>query len=485
MTRSEHRAERRAPLSKGTDSRADAVAAAIAALPEAKQPTLTHLPYSMIVTGVGGTGVVTISAVLGQAAHLESKGFGSIDMTGLAQKGGAVACHMRFAPAPADINAIRVGIAHADLILGCDLVVTASNKVLETIKPDHTAVVYSTHEMNVATFTLNPSYKLPGGALVRAIDERVRKGPLHSIDAQLYAEKLFGDSIASNMFMLGHACQLGFIPVGTAAIEEAIMLNGAAVDMNRNAFRMGRLAAHDVAAVKSLLPVPVKAEVKAETLDEVIAHRSGLLRDYQDAAYAERYETTVRALAAQERERAPGRSGLALAAAKGLYKLMSHKDEYEVGRLYSDPAFKAALAEQFSSHDRLEFHLAPPLLARRDKLTGEPRKMAFGAWMLPLFGWLAKGKALRGTRFDVFGMTAERRLERQMMADYEALLSELGERLTSANHGLAIQLAANALDIKGFGHVKLKNYEQAKVRESKLLGQLRAQAPSPVQHAAE
>jgi indolepyruvate ferredoxin oxidoreductase len=480
-----HGAKIKSAKGKSTDGRADSVNALIAALPEAKQPVLSHNPYSMIVTGVGGTGVVTISAVLGQAAHIESKGFGSIDMTGLAQKGGAVACHMRFAAAPDDIHAIRVGIAHADLVLGCDLVVTASNKVLETIKPDHTAVVYSTHEMNVATFTLNPSYKLPGGALVRSIDERVRKGPLHSVDAQLYAEKLFGDSIASNMFMLGHACQLGFVPVGTAAIEEAIVLNGAAVEMNRNAFRMGRLAAFDMKAVTALLPVETKPEFKSETLDEIIGHRKGLLTDYQDAAYAERYEQAVRRVAAAERESAVGRTGFALAAAKGLYKLMSYKDEYEVGRLYSAPAFKAALAAQFASHDRLEFHLAPPLLARRDKVTGEPRKMTFGAWMLPMFGFLAKGKRLRGTAFDVFGMTSERKLERKMLADYEALLVEVSSKLTPAKHGLAIQLAANALDIKGFGHVKLKNYEQAKVREAKLLSQLRAPAPEPVKHAAE
>ncbi len=470
---------------KSSDTRSDAFSAAMAGLPDAKQPLLTHLPYSMIVTGVGGTGVVTISAVLGQAAYIESKGFGAIDMTGLAQKGGAVACHMRFAAAPDDIHAIRVGTAHADLILGCDLVVTASNKVLETVKPDQTAVVYSTHEMNVATFTLNPSYRLPGGALVRSIEDRVRKGPLFAVDAQRFAEKLFGDSIASNMFMLGYACQLGFVPVGTAAIEQAIALNGAAVDMNQNAFRMGRLAAYDMKAVQALLPVEIKPAVVAETLEGVVAHRMALLTEYQDATYARKYETVVRNLAAQERDKTGGRTGLALAAAKGLYKLMAYKDEYEVGRLYSGPEFKAALAEQFSAHGALQFHLAPPLLARRDKATGEPRKMVFGAWMLPLFGLLAKGKHLRGTALDVFGLTKERRLERKMISDYEALLVEIGERLTPANHGIAIQLAAGALDIKGFGHVKLKNYEQAKTREGKLLAQLRTPAASPVQHAAE
>ena len=470
--------------SKGAGSSADA-AATFASLPLAPQPTLTHNPYAMIVTGVGGTGVVTISAVLGQAAHIENKGFGAIDMTGLAQKGGAVACHMRFAASPEDIHAIRVGIAHADLVLGCDLVVTASNKVLEAIKPDSTAVVYSTHEMNVATFTLNPNFKLPGGALVRSIEDRVGRGPLFSVDAQRYAEKLFGDSIASNMFMLGYACQRGFVPVGTAAIEEAIGLNGAAVEMNRNAFRTGRLAAHDLNAVEAMLPVAKIEAPKVETLDGVIAHCLPLLTDYQDTAYATRYESAIRKLATVEREAAPGRNGLALAAAKGLYKLMAYKDEYEVGRLYSAPEFKAALAEQFESHQRLEFHLAPPLLARHDKTTGEPRKMAFGSWILPLFGILAKGKRLRGTAFDVFGMTAERRLERQMLADYEALLGEIGDRLTPANHAIALQLAANALEIKGFGHIKLKNYQQAKIREAQLLEKLRNPTPSPALRAAE
>ena len=480
-----HGAKIKSAKAKGADARGDALTAALANLPDAKQPPLSHTPYSMIVTGVGGTGVVTISAVLGQAAYIDGKGFGAIDMTGLAQKGGAVACHMRFAASPDDIHAIRVGIAHADLILGCDLVVTASNKVLETVKPDQTAVVFSTHEMNVATFTLNPSYRLPGKALATSIEERVGKGPLFSVDAQRYAEKLFGDSIASNMFMLGYAYQLGFVPVGAAAIEEAITLNGAAVEMNRNAFRMGRLAVTDIKAVEALMPVEPKPALTVETLDSVIAHRMKLLTDYQDAAYAQRYEATIRKLAAAEGDRSAGRNGLAMAAAKGLYKLMAYKDEYEVGRLYTAPEFKAALDAQFASHGKLEFHLAPPLFARHDKATGEPRKMTFGAWMLPLFGLLAKGKRLRGTAFDVFGMTKERRLERQMMTDYETLLGEIGERLTPANHGIALQLAANALDIKGFGHIKLKAYEQAKAREAKLLAQLRAPSPTPVKQAAE
>ena len=351
----------------------------------------------MLVTGVGGTGVVTISAILGQAAYLEGKSFGAIDMTGLAQKGGAVACHIRVAQSDDQIHAIRAGVAGADLVLGCDLVVTASNKVLETIKPDHTAVVYSDYEMTTAAFTRNANLKVPGAALRHAIEERAGKGPVHHMDAHAAAVKLFGDSIAANMFLLGYAYQLGYLPIGAEAVEEAIVLNGAAVEMSRNAFRFGRLAAHDRTALERMIGPASKPAPKPQTLDEIVEFRAKYLADYQDAALAERFRTRVARIAEIERSKAPGRSGLAEAVARGYHKLLAYKDEYEVGRLYSSPAFEKALAEQFEAHGKLAFHLAPPLLARRDKVTGEPRKMQFGAWMLPLFRLLAKGKGLRGT----------------------------------------------------------------------------------------
>ncbi len=458
-----------------------------AGLPEPRHPSLDRA-HTTIVTGVGGTGVVTISAVLGQAAHIAGLGFGSIDMTGLAQKGGAVACHIRIAKSAGDIHAIRAGVASADLILGCDLVVTASHKVLETVRADHTAIVYSTHQMHIADFARKPDLRLPGAALARSIEERVRKGRLASFDAHHYAVGLFGDSIASNMMMLGAAYQLGLVPLPAYAIEKAIELNGAAVAMNTKAFHAGRLAVHDrarldammgeTAAAATVLPMP-------QTLNEIVAHRSALLTAYQDAAYAARYAEAVRHVETAENTRTPGRTGLALAAARGLYKLMAYKDEYEVGRLYSDPAFKAELAANFSSYDRLEFHLAPPLLARHDKTTGEPRKMRFGRWLLPIFGLLAKGKALRGTRFDLFGYTAERKLERRMIADYEAILAQVAEQLSPENHATATMLANLALDIKGFGHVKLANSEIAKKREAQLLGELRNPSPAPSLKAAE
>jgi indolepyruvate ferredoxin oxidoreductase len=459
------------------------IASMLGSLPEPALPSLDK-PYAMLVTGVGGTGVVTLSAVLGQAAHLESKGFGAIDMTGLAQKGGAVACHMRVAKSAEQIHAIRAGVAGADLVIGCDLVVTASNRVLETIKPDHTAVVFSDYEMSTADFTRQKDLKIPGAALRHAILERAGKAPVHHFDAHTTAVNLFGDSIAANMFMLGYAYQLGTVPIASGAIEQAIELNGAAVEMSRNAFRFGRLAAHDKGALERLLGPALGANTpKAQTLESIIAFRAEQLTQYQDAALADRYRALIARVAEGEHRRTPGRSGLVEAVARGYYKLLAYKDEYEVGRLYSSPAFDKALSEQFDGHRKLEFHLAPPLLARRDKATGEPRKMRFGPWMRPVFRLLAKGKRLRGTAFDVFGYTAERKLERQMIADYEKLVAEVVERLSPATHATAVALVTLPLDIRGFGHIKLRNYKAVKVREAALLRELRSPPPEALKAA--
>ena len=459
------------------------IAAMLASLPEPRMPSIDE-PYTMLVTGVGGTGVVTISAVLGQAAFLDGKGFGAIDMTGLAQKGGAVACHMKVAARSEDIHAIRVGTSACDLVIGCDLVVTASNKVLDTIRPDHTTVVLSTYEMPVADFARKPDLRLPAQDLRRAIEERVRKGPFYALDAHEIAVKLFADSIASNMFMLGYAFQKGAVPVSAQSIERAIELNGAAVEMNRNAFRFGRLAAHDGAALERIVkPAVPKAPA---TLDEIVALRRQQLAAYQDEALAQRFAAQVERIRALEAERTPGRSGLAEAVARGYYKLLAYKDEYEVARLYTDGRFEAALKETFDGNHRLEFHLAPPLVAwKRDKVTGEPRKISFGRWMLPVFRLLAKGKRLRGTRLDVFGYTAERRREREMIHAYEATLAEIERRLGPETHRASVALAALPEEIKGFGHVKHANFEKAQKKQQTLLAMLRDPKPASTLKAAE
>jgi indolepyruvate ferredoxin oxidoreductase len=276
------------------------------------------------------------------------------------------------------------------------------------------------------------------------------------------------------------------VPIGAEAIEQAIELNGAAVEMSKGAFRFGRLAAHDMGAIERMIGSAARtAAPKPFNLEELIGHRASLLISYQDIALADRYRARIERLAEIERSKAPGRSGLAEAAARAYYKLLAYKDEYEVARLFTDETFTKALDGQFEARGKLEFHLAPPLLARRDKATGEPRKMKFGSWMLPVFRVLAKGKRLRGTAFDVFGYTAERRSERQMIADYEKLLDELAERLTPATHTTAVALATLPLDIKGFGHIKDRNHKAVKAREAALLAELRNPSPPTALKAAE
>ena len=459
-------------------------------LPDPGPATMPALdkPYAILVTGVGGTGVVTVSAVLAQAAHLAGLGFGSIDVTGLAQKGGAVACHMRIAKRPEDVHAIRVGTAHADLVLGGDLVVTASNRILETVRPDHTAIVHATHEMTTGAFTRDPGLVVPGALLAHAIARRAGKGSLTALDAHRLATRRFGDTLYANMILLGVAVERGHVPIPSDAVEAAIRLNGAAVEDNISAFRLGRHTARDpsVAAPEPAAP-PANAPHGADGLADLVATRSQFLEAYQDHALARRYADRIAAIAAREREATPGLSGLAEAAARGYFKVLAVKDEYEVARLYTDGTFERAIVLHFEGVRRIHFHLAPPLLTRRDPVTGAPRKIRFGPWLMPILRLLARGRRLRGTALDVFGYTAERRRERQMIADYEALLDRLAAALTPANHATAVALAALAETVRGFGHVKQAAHEAAKAREAELMASLeRPAAPqTPRRDAAE
>ncbi|MGE0629070.1 MAG: indolepyruvate ferredoxin oxidoreductase family protein [Hyphomicrobiaceae bacterium] len=459
-------------------------------LPEPTPPALDG-PYAMIVNGIGGTGVVTISAVLAQAAHIAGLGFRAIDMTGLAQKGGAVACHMKVARSADEIHAIRVGVGGADLIIGGDLVVTASGKMLETVKPGATAVVFSSYEMTTGDFTRNPRLVVPGERLRQAILDRVGDGPAASIDAHAVSQAVFGDAIASNMLLLGFAWQLGHVPIPAAAIEEAVTLNGAAVEMNIEAFRLGRLAAHDRAEFERLVQDMPEAQGPAEataarSLGEIINVRATELKAYQNEALAQRYRSRVARIAEIEARKLPGRSGLAEAVAQAYYKLLAYKDEYEVARLHTDGRMAREIAEQFEGVEGIDYHLAPPLLSRvfRDKVTGHPRKIRVPGWLVtPVFRLLVRAKGLRGTRWDPFGYSRERRMERQMIADYECMLDEIAERLSPETHAIAVALAALPLDVKGFGHVKLAGHQQALERQQALLASLRS--PDPVRAAAE
>jgi len=468
---------------KGVDAPAD-----LPALPEPAQPAIAQT-YSIIVTGVGGTGIVTIGGVLGMAAHLEGKGVGIIDQAGLAQKGGAVYSHIRIARKPEDIHAIRVAAGECDLVLGGDMVVVGNKKVLSTAKLGGTTMVINTAEILPGDFTRNADFSLPTERLKRAIKTAAGAEKTNFVDATRLATALLGNSIGANIFMVGYAYQLGALPLSAESIEKAIELNGEAVPMNLAAFQFGRRAAHDPASVEALIkPAPEAASDArrlSQSLDEMVARRADFLTAYQNADYAARYRKLTDQVKAADAAKAPGKTGLAEAVARYLFKLMAYKDEYEVARLYAEPSFLAQVKNEVAGDNlTLKFHLAPPLLAKKDPVTGIAKKMTFGPWMLPAFRVLAKLKFLRGTAFDIFGYSEERRTERKLIADYEVLLAEIIERLTPENHHIAVGLANIPEKIRGFGHVKARHLTAAKADEAALLEQFRS-GQAPVLKAAE
>ncbi len=452
-------------------------------LPEPGPPKLDR-PWSIMVTGIGGTGVITIGHILGMAAHLEGKGSGIIDMVGLSQKNGAVVSHLKIAAKPEDISAVRIAAGGADLILGCDLVTSAGEKVLAGASPERTHAVLNIAEVMPASFTQKADLKIPAEEMRLKIETRVLRDAAHAIDATHIATALLGDSIASNLFTLGYAYQKGLIPVAAASIEEAIRLNGQAVKMNLDAFLWGRRAAHDLTAVEKII-APRETTAVEETLDEMVARREAFLTGYQDAAYAAQYGEFVAKVRQREAEVAPKSTLLTRAVARYLFKLMAYKDEYEVARLYTDGTFDAELRKRFKG-GTLTFHLAPPLLAKTDPLTGVPRKMSFGPWMKRAFGVLAYFKFLRGTSFDPFGRTHERRRERALIGEYRAVIDELLASLSPKTVALAAEIAGVPEQIRGYGHVKERHLQQAKARESELLSAFRAgKAKMPAAIAAE
>lgn len=439
------------------------------ALPEPKQPNLSR-PWNILLPGVGGSGVTTVGALLGMAAHLEGKGCSVLDQAGLAQKFGPVVTHIRVAAKQDDIYAVRIAAGETDLLLGCDLVVSASEEALAKLNDKIAHAVINSHEAATAEFTRNPDAQVPGAAMREALIEAVGADKTHFVDATRLATRLLGDSIASNLFMLGFAYQKGLVPVSAAAIDRAIELNGVAVPLNQQAFLWGRRAAHDPAAVEKLAAPKVVEAPRCQTLEEIVADRVQRLTAYQNAAYAERY----RALVARVSRADQGTDqALSRAVARYYFKLLAYKDEYEVARLYSDGSFIQQLESQFQGDYRLQFHLAPSWLSKPDAKTGQPRKRQFGPWMLKAFGLLSKFKLLRGTPLDPFGYSAERRLERELIEDYEDSVGYLLKELNAGNYRSAVALAELPEQIRGYGHVKdaavAKTREQAVQLKARLL----------------
>jgi indolepyruvate ferredoxin oxidoreductase len=451
-------------------------------------PSVGDKPYGVLITGIGGTGVVTIGAIMGMAAHIEGKGATVLDQLGMAQKGGAVISHVRIGATPEALHAVRLGAGGADVLLGCDLVVSASPDALAKLEPGLSRAIVNTHETITGEFTRHPDLAFPSHTLRLSIEAAVGADACDFLDASKLATALMGDSIATNLFMLGYAYQKGLIPIGQEALERAIELNGTAVPMNLGAFRWGRRAAADRPAVEALVAPPVADNVVAfpgpsSTLDDIVASRGKHLTGYQNASLADRYRAMVDRVRSVEQQAVSGQTAFAEAVARYYAKLLAYKDEYEVARLYSEAGFAAQLSGQFEGDFRLKFHLAPPLFAARDPKTGHLVKQEFGPWMLAAFRLLAKLKGLRGTAFDPFGYMAERKQERALIREYEGLIDELLGGLSPANHSLAVKLASIPDDIRGYGHVKDAHLAKARRKQQELLAQWRQ--PSALPQAAE
>ncbi len=439
------------------------------------QPPLPALPattepYGILITGVGGTGVITLGALIGVAAHIDGKSATVLDMTGLAQKGGAVFSHVRLCDDAAALHAVRIATGEADAVIGGDALVTASSEALARMQAGRTRVVVNFAETPTAEFTHNPDWQFPAGRMRLAIAEAVGESAWHGIDANSISYHLLGDAIGANLLLLGYAWQIGLVPVSAEALDRAIELNGTAVDMNRRAFRWGRRLAHDPALAASLLK-GVEATAALPTLDDVIARRSAFLADYQDAPYAARYRALVEKVRAAETPL--GTTRLATAVSHNYFRLLAIKDEYEVARLYAETDFLAKIDQVFEGGYVLRFHLAPPLLARLDPATGRPQKRVIGPWMMTAFRWLARARRLRGSRWDVFGRNAERRAERQQIADYEDDIAAILAVLAPNRLDTAVDLASLPAEIRGFGPVKTRSMETARLRRESLRTQLR------------
>ena len=466
-------------------SNKDAIAARLGELPLPRFKSDLDQPWNILITGVGGTGVVTIGALLGMAGHLEGKGASVLDQTGLAQKGGAVTTHVRIARSPEAIHAVRIAAGEADLVLGCDMVVVNDYWALSMIRADRSTVVLNNYEAMPGGFTMHPDMQFPANEIIAAVRTALDGGEPMQIEATAIATALLGDAIATNLFMLGVAWQQGLVPVSLDALLRAIELNGAAVKMNKTAFAWGRLAAIDpdaarvaaglktaqasgeqaladpaprsrstsAASTSSIADLPLDDARLSRNLDEAIARRDAFLNQYQDAAYARRYRALVDKVRSAEAAQVPGSTQLAEAVARYAFKLMAYKDEYEVARLYTSGDFQRRIAQQFEGDYKLKFHIAPPLFSKKDA-EGHLIKKEYGPWMMKAFGVLAKLKFLRGGMFDIFGRTEERRTERRLIADYFSDIEALLAGLTPDNLALAIEIASVPERIRGYGHVK-------------------------------
>jgi indolepyruvate ferredoxin oxidoreductase len=432
--------------------------------------------HELLIAGVGGTGVVTVGAVIAMAAHLEGRRTSVLDFMGFAQKGGAVLSHVRIADRGAGLNQVRIDKGCADVLLACDRVVGSGPDALATLRQGHSRVLCNTHDIPTAAFVRDRNARLDGDDMLARLRGAAGRGNVETVDAQAITGAIAGNTVGANMFMLGYAFEMGLVPLSHDALMRAIEINGVAVSANRTIFQLGRLAVARPDAVATWCDEArvAPAVVEDETLDALIDRLAGELVAYQDADYAERYRRVI-ASVRQAEGRRPGAGGFPFTrvVARNLFKLMAYKDEYEVARLLTDDSFLHDLRARFGDGSRLTFHLAPPLLARMNPETGEPRKMTFGPWILTAMRGLSRLKGLRGTPFDPFGRTAERKAERLLVEDYRALVESLAPSLAPETLAAAIELAALPDQVRGYGHVKSKAIADYHARKAQLLARMK------------
>jgi indolepyruvate ferredoxin oxidoreductase len=455
-----------------------------AGIPDPK-PFKLESAYNIMVTGIGGTGVLTVGALLGMAAHLEGKLCRNLDMTGLAQKGGEVLSHVRISPTPDDLRTGHIITGGADLLIACDMVAAVGPTSFETLSRDRTRAVVNINNTPVADFVINNNIdfhqKQVRDTLLKAVHPRGQS----FTPASEYATVLMGDEIATNIFMVGFAWQQGLIPLSKEAIFKAIEINGVAIPDNIKAFNYGRLAAHDPEKIQKLADA-VKGDAEEETIStslaQIVERRSAYLTGYQGKALADRYKALVQRVKLAEEKTISNSTALSEAVAKYYHKLLAYKDEYEVARLYTDGTFMKEVNAQFGGNFKLQFHMAPPILETKDPATGRPKKRTFGPWMLRALSVLAKFKSLRGTPFDIFGYNPERKAERALIKEYEQTVDLVLQKLSAHNHAVCVDLLSVPEKIKGYGPVKMGNIEKAKALREDLLHRL--ENPAPAKKAA-
>ena len=439
-------------------------------------PAPARAVHNILIAGVGGTGVVTASGLLGLAAHLEGKHVRQLDQTGLAQKYGAVLSHVRISEEPQRLHGMRIPAGHVDLLLGADLVVAAGKEPLAMLSDERSEVVVNVHEELPPSFIRDPGFALPSRALLSALKAASRADGVAALDATRLAADLLGDSIGANVLMLGFAFQRGLLPVSGASLYRALELYGRNVEENKLAFDWGRYAAVSPDEVERLAGVREGGAAPSQSLAEIVARRVEFLTAYQDRDYARRYEEAVERIGAAEERVRPGSTELREAVARAYFALLAYKDEYEVARLYTETAFEEDLRRSFGADVGITYHFSPPLFARIDRATGRPKKYALGPWARPLLKLLAKARRVRGTLLDPFRFSADRKLELELLADYERLLDEVAAGVDDSRFDIAVELARLPLDVRGFGPIKRAAAERAAARRARLLEQWKAPA---------